>query len=305
MLSISQITKRYGSLTALDSVSLEVSEGECLGLLGPNGAGKSTLMSLIAGIKQADTGELSLNGMPISITAEGPRKILGLVPQAIALYHELTADQNLRLFGELAGLSGALLRERIDEALIAVQLQDRRSDQVKTYSGGMQRRLNLIASLLHRPRLLLCDEPTVGVDPQSRNAIFEFLNRLRATGTTIVYSTHYMEEAERLCSRIAIIDHGKILAQGTLDELLSKLPFEDEIRFPATEATAALLPGLAGRGELQSSPTEHRFRPSSGMPLSAFYLSAEALRLPARLFAVQRPTLENVFLHLTGRTLRE
>ena len=305
MLSISNTTKRFGTLTALDSVSLEVREGECLGLLGPNGAGKSTLMSLISGIKRADSGTLTLAGMEISPDADGPRKILGLVPQSIALYQELTADQNLRIFGELAGLSGKLLRERIDEGLVAVQLQDRRRDQVKTFSGGMQRRLNLVASLLHRPRLLLCDEPTVGVDPQSRNAIFEFLTRLRAEGMTLVYSTHYMEEAERLCSRIAIIDHGRILAQGTLDELLARLPFEDEIRFPATAATAALLPALAGRGELQSSPTEHRFRPAPGMPLSGFHLAAEGLGIPARLFAMQRPTLENVFLHLTGRTLRE
>jgi ABC-2 type transport system ATP-binding protein len=305
MLSIRDTTKRFGTLTALDSVSLDVREGECLGLLGPNGAGKSTLMSLISGIKQADSGTLSLGGMPIGPNEDGPRRILGLVPQSIALYPELTAQQNLRIFGELAGLSGSLLRERIDEALVAVQLQDRRNDHVKTFSGGMQRRLNLVASLLHRPKLLLCDEPTVGVDPQSRNAIFEFLARLRAEGMTLVYSTHYMAEAERLCSRIAIIDHGKILALGTLDELLAKLPFEDEIRFPANADTARLLPLLEGKGEWVSTPGEHRFRPAPGLPLSAFHLAAEGLGLPSRLFVVQRPTLENVFLHLTGRTLRE
>jgi ABC-2 type transport system ATP-binding protein len=228
-----------------------------------------------------------------------------LVPQHIALYQELSADQNLRIFGQLYGLRGAGLRQRVDAALAAVQLTDRRKDQVKTFSGGMQRRLNLAAALLHRPRLLLCDEPTVGVDPQSRNAIFEYLERLNREGLTIIYSTHYMEEATRLCSRIGIIDQGKILALGTLDELLTRLPFEEEIRFPASAETAALAAQLPACGELTTLDGTHRFRPRADCKLSAFFTLAESLGLPARLFTSQRPTLEALFLHLTGRTIRE
>jgi ABC-2 type transport system ATP-binding protein len=305
MLQIDHVTKRYGSITALDGVSLEIAEGEFFGLLGPNGAGKSTLMSLVAGLRTPEAGTLRLDGRPLSPADSSARITLGYVPQSIALYDELSAEQNLRIFGELYGLSGAGLAERIDEALAAVQLADRRHDPVKTFSGGMQRRLNLVASLLHRPKLLLCDEPTVGVDPQSRNAIFEFLETRARAGLTVIYSTHYMEEAARLCSRIGIIDQGKILALGTLDELLTKLPFEEEIRFPATVQTAALAEKLGGHGDLDTIDGVHRFRPRAGFKLSTFFAETESLELPPRLFTSQRPTLEALFLHLTGRTLRE
>ncbi|MCF7689916.1 MAG: ATP-binding cassette domain-containing protein, partial [Cephaloticoccus sp.] len=223
----------------------------------------------------------------------------------IALYEELSADQNLRIFGALYGLRGQELENRIDAALEAVQLTDRRKSPVKTYSGGMQRRLNLVAALLHRPKLLLCDEPTVGIDPQSRNAIFEYLEALNRDGLTIIYSTHYMEEATRLCSRIGIIDHGKLHALGTLDELLAKLPFEEEIRFPTGPDTDALAAKLTAHGEIQTTDSTHRFRPQPDYKLSNFYGLAESQALPARLFTSQRPTLEALFLHLTGRTLRE
>src|SRR5258708_2039637 len=248
MLKLDHITKRYGSLTALDEVSLNIEPGEFFGLLGPNGAGKSTLMSLVAGLRAPDAGTLTLDGIALNTADSAGRLALGLVPQHIARYLELSAEQNLRIFGRLYGLRGAELRARVDEALAAVQLVDRRKDQVKTFSGGMQRRLNLAAALLHRPKLLLCDEPTVGVDPQSRNAIFEYLERLNREGLTIIYSTHYMEEATRLCSRIGVIDHGKILTLGTLDELLTQLPFEEEIRFPASGDTAAPAPARPTQG---------------------------------------------------------
>ena len=305
MLLIQDVIKRYGALTALDGVSLEVKAGEFFGLLGPNGAGKSTLMSLVAGLRTANAGTLTLDGAAITTSDPAGRLALGLVPQHIALYEELSADQNLRIFGQLYGLHGATLKERINEALAAVQLADRRKVQVKKFSGGMQRRLNLAAALLHRPKLLLCDEPTVGVDPQSRNAIFEYLERLNRGGLTIIYSTHYMEEATRLCSRIGIIDHGRILALGTLDELLTRLPFEEEIRFPAGPDTAPLAARLPEQGELTTLDGTHRFRPRPDWKLSAFYQLTESLGLPARLFTSQRPTLEALFLHLTGRTIRE
>ncbi|MEO6996179.1 MAG: ABC transporter ATP-binding protein [Lacunisphaera sp.] len=305
MLTIDHITKRFGSITALDDISLTVKAGEFFGLLGPNGAGKSTLMSLLAGLREPSSGALALDGIAITTTETAARSALGLVPQSLALYFDLSADQNLRIFGELHGLRGALLRARVDEALEAVQLTDRRRDQVKHFSGGMQRRLNLASALLHRPKLLLCDEPTVGVDPQSRNAIFEYLERLNRDGLTIIYSTHYMEEATRLCSRIGVIDHGKILALGTLDELLTRLPFDEEIRFSVSDETAGLVRALPAFGEFAIFDGIGRFRPRADYKLSAFYGLTESLSLPARCFTSQRPTLEALFLHLTGRTIRE
>jgi ABC-2 type transport system ATP-binding protein len=305
LLSAKGVVKRFGSLTALDGVSLDIAPGEFFGLLGPNGAGKSTFMSLVAGLRPPDAGTLTVDGAGVAAGSAKARQALGLVPQHIALYADLSAESNLRIFGELYGLRGAALRERVSHVLEAVQLADRRTDLVKAFSGGMQRRLNLAAALLHNPRLLLCDEPTVGVDPQSRNAIFDYLQELNRGGLTIIYSTHYMEEATRLCSRIGIIDHGKILALGTIDELLGRLPFEDEIRFPATGETAGLAQELAARGELATLDGVHRFRPRLGYPLSAFFTLTEQKGLPPRLFTSQRPTLEALFLHLTGRILRE
>ncbi|MGC4071415.1 MAG: ABC transporter ATP-binding protein [Nibricoccus sp.] len=305
MLQLRNVIKRYGALTALGGVSLDIARGEFFGLLGPNGAGKSTTMSLIAGLRPPDAGEITLDGQPLKAAGSTVRLLLGLVPQNIALYPDLNADENLRIFGELYGLRGADLRSRIDEALEAVQLSDRRRDLVKTYSGGMQRRLNIVAALLHRPKLLLCDEPTVGVDPQSRNAIFEYLQRLNREGLTIIYSTHYMEEATRLCSRIGIIDHGKVHALGTLDELLTQLPFEEEVRFPATPGTASLVAGLSAHGEIITAEGQYRFHPGPDFKLSMFFALAESLALPPRLFSVRRPSLEALFLHLTGRSLRE
>ncbi|MBI5381630.1 MAG: ABC transporter ATP-binding protein [Opitutae bacterium] len=305
MLTLTSVTKRYGDTVALDNVSLRIAPGEFFGLLGPNGAGKTTLMSLVAGLRPADAGDIALAGQSLAASAATGRGQLGLVPQTIALYLDLTAEENLRLFGGLQGLRGDELSARVEEAFTAAQLADRRHARVKTFSGGMQRRLNLVAATLHHPKLLLCDEPTVGVDPQSRNAIFEYLQRLNREGTTVIYSTHYMEEAERLCSRIGIIDHGKILALGSLDELLTRLPFEDEIAFPATAATEPLRAPLAAQGELLATNGTLRFRPRAGYPLSAFFALTESLGLSPRLFASQRPTLENLFLHLTGRNLRE
>ncbi len=305
MLSLHSVTKRYGSLVALHDVSLDIAPGEFFGLLGPNGAGKSTLMSLAAGLRTPDAGTVSLDGKSVAADPSHAHRTLGLVPQSIALYTDLTAEENLRIFGQLHGLRGRELQTRIDEALAAVQLADRRRSVVATFSGGMQRRLNLVASLLHRPRLLLCDEPTVGIDPQSRNAIFDYLQLLNRSGVTIIYSTHYMEEAERLCSRIGIIDRGQLLALGTLDQLLTELPFEDEIVFPAQPATAALAAQLAPHGELASIDSTHRFRPRADYPLSAFFALTEKHALSPRLFQSRRPTLEALFLHLTGRTLRD
>lgn len=305
MLSLRSVTKRFGSLTALDSVSLEIASGEFFGLLGPNGAGKSTLMALVAGLKTPELGELGFDGNRILPNATAVRNLIGFVPQTVALYMDLTPEQNLRIFGELYGIPRGELKNRIEEALAASKLQDRRQDLVKTFSGGMQRRLNIVASLLHRPKLLLCDEPTVGVDPQSRNAIFDYLQELNRGGVTVIYSTHYMEEAERLCSRVGIIDHGKILALGKVEELISVLPFEDSISFPNTAATAALASQLREHGSLAEQGGAWVFSPKPDYPLSAFYALTEKADCSPRLFESRRPSLEDVFLHLTGRRLRE
>ena len=305
MLTIDNITKRFGEIVALDRVSLSLARGEFFGLLGPNGAGKTTLMSLVAGLRAPDSGSISISGQRVGPNAMAPRHELGFVPQAIALYEELSAEENLRLFGKLYGLAGQELRARVDHGLHAAQLFERRQDKVQTYSGGMKRRINVVASILHRPALLLCDEPTVGVDPQSRNAIFEFLQRLNADGMTIVYSTHYMEEATRLCSRIAIIDHGRLLALGTLDELLTHLPFSELVRIARNDHTTAQMQALAEYGEITNAEDAYLFKLRDGLRFSEFFAAAEELGLPYRYFNIRRPTLEDLFLHLTGKNLRD
>ena len=305
MLTIENVTKRFGEIVALDRVSLSLARGEFFGLLGPNGAGKTTLMSLVAGLRAPDSGSISINGQRVGPNAMAPRHELGFVPQSIALYEELSAEENLRLFGKLYGLAGQELRARVDDGLHAAQLFERRQDKVQTYSGGMKRRINVVASILHRPALLLCDEPTVGVDPQSRNAIFEFLQRLNADGMTIVYSTHYMEEATRLCSRIAIIDHGRLLALGTLDELLTHLPFSELVRIARNDQTTAQMKALAEYGEITKAEDAYLFQLRDGLRFSEFFAAAEELGLPYRYFNIRRPTLEDLFLHLTGKNLRD
>ena len=305
MLTIENVTKRFGEIVALDRVSLSLARGEFFGLLGPNGAGKTTLMSLVAGLRAPDSGSISINGQRVGPNAMAPRHELGFVPQAIALYEELSAEENLRLFGKLYGLAGQELRARVDHGLHAAQLFERRQDKVQTYSGGMKRRINVVASILHRPALLLCDEPTVGVDPQSRNAIFEFLQRLNADGMTIVYSTHYMEEATRLCSRIAIIDHGRLLALGTLDELLTRVPFSELVRIARNDHTTAQMQALAEYGEITKAEDAYLFKLRDGLRFSEFFAAAEELGLPYRYFNIRRPTLEDLFLHLTGKNLRD
>ena len=305
MLAITSLTKTYGKLTALDNVSLSLQPGEFLGLLGPNGAGKSTLMSLVAGLKRPDAGNITLNGAPANTDSSEARRQLGFVPQNLALYDELTAEENLRVFGELFGLDRATLKTRIDEGLEAVGLHDRRRERTKTFSGGMKRRLNLVAALLHRPKLLLCDEPTVGVDPQSRNAIFEFLQQRNDEGLTIVYSTHYMEEATRLCSRIAIIDHGKILADGTLNHLLGHLPSSEQLHLPLGQATTAALPSLRAYGEITTTEEGHALALSADAKLSAVFAEIERHHIPTNACSLTRPGLEEVFLHLTGKAFRE
>jgi linearmycin/streptolysin S transport system ATP-binding protein len=223
MLHVKNLRKTFGPLVAVDDVTFAVEPGELVGLLGPNGAGKTTTVSMIAGLLSPDRGDVLVAGRRLEGDTDQSKRRIGLVPQDLALYEELSARANLRFFGALYGLSGAALNRAIEAALELVGLADRTSDRVKTFSGGMKRRLNLAAGLLHDPDILLLDEPTVGVDPQSRNAIFDNLEVLKGRGKALLYTTHYMEEAERLADRIVVIDHGKVVANDTLDGLRSQV----------------------------------------------------------------------------------
>jgi ABC-2 type transport system ATP-binding protein len=216
MLQVEQLSKRFGSRLAVDAISFTVSAGETVGLLGPNGAGKTTAIAMISGIARPDGGHVALDGVRVTQDADVLKRRVGLVPQDLALYDELSAWANLQLFGGLYGLNADQLRRRADDALSLVGLAGRANERVKTFSGGMKRRLNIAGALLHDPDLILLDEPTVGVDPQSRNAIFENLEALKRRGKTLLYTTHYMEEAERLCDRVLVMDHGRILANNSV-----------------------------------------------------------------------------------------
>ena len=215
-LAVRSVRKTYGNITAVEDVSFSAAAGETIGLLGPNGAGKSTTVAMIAGLTKPDAGEVLIEGRALQGDTDPAKRRIGLVPQELALYDELPARTNLRFFAALYGIDGAAADKAIDAALELVGLADRAKDKPGTFSGGMKRRLNLAAALLHDPQILLLDEPTVGVDPQSRNAIFDNLETLKARGKTLIYTTHYMEEAERLCDRLVVIDHGKVIANDTL-----------------------------------------------------------------------------------------
>jgi linearmycin/streptolysin S transport system ATP-binding protein len=223
MLDIKHLRKSFGPIVAVDDVSLSLAPGELVGLLGPNGAGKTTTVSMIAGLVTPEKGEVLIDGQRLSGDTDPKKRRIGLVPQDLALYNELSARANLRFFGALYGLAGSALDKAIGSALELVGLADRVNDRVATYSGGMKRRLNLAAGLLHDPDVLLLDEPTVGVDPQSRNAIFENLEVLKGRGKALLYTTHYMEEVERLADRIVVMDHGKVIAEDTLGGLQSRV----------------------------------------------------------------------------------
>jgi len=305
MISIKNVTKNFSTVTALDDISLEINKKEIFGLLGPNGAGKSTLMNLLIGYLDADEGELVVAGEKVTRNNLESRKKIGLVPQSIALYDDISAQENLEIFGSFFGIRKNLLRAVIAENLNRVELYDRRKDKVKGFSGGMKRRLNIAASLLHDPEILLCDEPTVGVDPQSRNAIFDYLEKLNDEGKTIIYTTHYMEEAERLCSRIAIIDHGKIIAAGTLDELLLMLPYEQTIIITKNQLTEHKKDLFNKFGSLLNDQEKYELKPNEKLKLSEFYKTMEENGIGYNFIEVNKPSLEALFLHLTGRRLRD
>jgi len=239
MLDAAHLSRSFGKRLAVDDVSFHVAPGGDYGLLGPNGAGKTTTIRLVCGLLSTDTGDITVSGMPVSASTTTAKAQIGYVPQDVSLYPDLTARENLSFFGRLYRLSGKALRERVDEVLDLIDLMERGNDRVESFSGGMKRRLNIGASLLHRPRLLVLDEPTVGVDPQSRHAILESIQTLGSAGLAVLYTTHYMEEAERLCDRIGIIDHGHLIAEGTSRELVSQVGEKDRITLSASGSLAA------------------------------------------------------------------
>jgi ABC-2 type transport system ATP-binding protein len=309
VLQATGLRKTFGDLVAVDGVDLHISEGETYGLLGPNGAGKTTTISMVAGLLERDAGEVTVDGRPLTTHSVDAKAAIGLVPQELAIYPDLTGRENLLFFGRLYGMNGQPLTERVDEVLTIIGLEDRAGDLVKEFSGGMQRRLNIGVGLLHRPRLLILDEPTVGVDPQSRHAILESVEQLSVEGMAVLYTTHYMEEAERLCDRVGIIDQGKVMAEGTRRDLVSLVGERDRVSLAASgnldeAATAALaLDGVesasAGDGHIEVVATD------AGALLPTLLASVADSGAHVSGVELTEPNLEAVFLHLTGKALRE
>ncbi len=311
MLHAQDLWKSFGNRQVVSGVSLSVEPGQIVGLLGPNGAGKSTTVAMICGLTAPDRGEVRLAGARIENDASPAKKRIGLVPQDIALYEELPAIGNLEIFGALYGVHGALLRERSQAALELVGLADRARDKPSTFSGGMKRRLNIACALVHDPDILLLDEPTVGIDPQSRNAIFDNLETLKARGKAMVYTTHYMEEAERLCDRIVIIDHGKVIANDTLAGLYRQLPVSATLEIELDAATAIAV----NTGALMQEPGVKTASLDNGrLTVGVDSLAVSASTVLAWLathghtvtrISSGRANLETLFLTLTGRQLRD
>ena len=309
MIQIDRLRKCYDTLVAVDDVSFEVRDGEIFGLLGPNGAGKTTTINMICGVLQPDDGRVLIDDCNIWVEPKKVKQNLGVVPQEIAVYEDLTARDNLSFWGSLYGLHGAKLNLRIDETLSRVGLADRARDKVKTFSGGMKRRLNLVMALLHRPKFLLLDEPTVGIDPQARLNILDVIREVADEGTTVLYTTHYMDEAEQLCDRIAIMDQGRILAIGTLDELTKRAGEAEVLRLTGSfdeeghyERLAAI-PGtrvlrMDGAGAVLSIDTD-------GPGLLDVLPRILGPELGVEDVSIQRPNLQSVFIALTGRDLRD
>ncbi|HFB66384.1 MAG TPA: ABC transporter ATP-binding protein [Aeromonadales bacterium] len=281
MIQIQHVSKSFDSLKAVDDFSLTISKGEIFGLLGPNGAGKSTTISMSCGLLSADSGKITINALsPQSLEA---RRLMGLVPQSIALYEELTAEDNLKFFAKLYGIRGAAEKERIRWVLDFVGLSDRQHDLIKEYSGGMKRRLNLAASLLQDPEVIFMDEPTAGVDPQSRNSLFDNVLKLKKLGKTIIYTTHYMEEAEKLCDRVGIIDRGKLLALGSVEALVDQYGGKTLLELSTDKGTMEMKTNHPAADLLSQLQQVHELKD----------------------IKLIKPSLETVFLNLTGRQLRD
>ncbi|MDP6803316.1 MAG: ABC transporter ATP-binding protein [Gemmatimonadota bacterium] len=304
MIHAEMLTRRFGDITAVDGASLDARPGEVTGLLGPNGAGKTTTLSMISGLLAPTSGRILLDGIDLAAEPRRAKSLLGVVPQEIALYEELSARENLEFWGALRGLSGTSLRERIEEVLALVELSDRR-DPVSRFSGGMKRRLNLAAGVVHRPRILLLDEPTVGIDVHARARILELVRQMARDGTTVLYTTHYLEEAEALCDRVAILDHGRILADGTLSQLQRSLG-DGKVISARGSFTEEEFRARCPVGDAIHFPEDGHVLVAAGHSSAPGVLSAlldSGLSLDD--VTIREPSLQSVFLRLTGRELRD
>ena len=303
------LRRHFGEIVAVDGVGFGIGAGETYGLLGPNGAGKTTTISMIAGLLERDGGEVTVDGEPMTTRSVRAKSAIGYVPQELAIYPDLSGRENLMFFARLYGMSTAEARRRSAEVLTLTGLADRAGDQAKHYSGGMKRRLNIGLGLLHRPKLLILDEPTVGVDPQSRNAILDSVAALSGAGMAVLYTTHYMEEAERLCDRIGIIDHGKLIAEGTRDDLVRMVGEGDQVRLSAAGDLAEAAAGLAARSWVRQARALDGgidlVVENARSELPAILSDVAAGGVAVRSVEVTEPDLEAVFLHLTGRALRD
>jgi ABC-2 type transport system ATP-binding protein len=314
LLKIRNLIKQYGDFTAVDNVSFDASKGSVFGLLGPNGAGKSTTINCISGLLSPTSGRISIAGADIVKESKKAKRSLGVVPQELALYEDLPAVENLKYWGKAYGLRGSELQSRVQEVLDHIGLADRAKDLPKNYSGGMKRRLNFGCGIVHRPSVLLLDEPTVGVDPQSRQRLFEMVEAERDAGACVLYTTHYMEEAERLCDDLGIIDHGKLIAAGTVDALKSQLSARDVLQlngdFPDTGITE-LISTLTGRGmhdlELisQDDGVLTLTLSSASQHLPEIFAAITKMGGSVSETSLRSPNLETLFLLLTGKELRE
>lgn len=309
VLIVDGIHKSFGDTRAVRGVSFTIQPGETYGLLGPNGAGKTTSISIIAGLLESDSGSVSVAGERLTTRSTRPKRAIGLVPQELAIYPDLSARENLAFFGRLYDLTGNDLQRRIDEVLDVVGLADRADDPAKEYSGGMKRRLNIGIGLLHRPRLLILDEPTVGVDPQSRNAILESVEALSAEGMAVLYTTHYMEEAERLCDRVGIIDAGEIKAEGDRRHLVALVGEKDRIAVEAHGSPDGIVSALdALPGVTAAEIGDGRFdllADDAAASLPSIFDTFARQQMTVTSLQVIEPDLEAVFLHLTGKALRD
>ena len=309
MFRVENLQKRYGEIHAVDGVSFEVREGEIYGLLGPNGAGKTTTLSMMSGLLRPDEGRILFDDIDIVAEPIRVKEQLGVVPQETALYEDLSARENLRFWAGIYGLSGAALNEAVDRTLEQVGLEARAKDAVSKYSGGMKRRLNLALGLVHRPRAVLLDEPTVGIDPQARANILDVVRGVASAGTTVLYTTHYLEEAETLCNRIGIMDHGKILAEGTLAELKRQAGEEElviiEGSFDAAEAREKM--EEVPHARLVSAEQGKLVLATGGEGKAAVEVLSRAFGAGLDLDAVsiKPPSLNSLFLNMTGRELRD
>jgi len=304
LINVKDLKKHYANNKAVDGISLDIKKGTVFGLLGPNGAGKSTVINVLTYSVKRTEGDIEIAGLNFDQDKMAIKRKIGIVPQEISLYPMLSAEDNLRFWGGIYGLKGKELQERIESVLNLVGLNDRKKEKIEQFSGGMKRRINIASALLHKPEIIFFDEPTVGIDPQSRNQIFELIEKLRDEGTTIVYTSHYMEEVERLCSELAIIDKGKIIATGKLNEILSMLG-NGFIKIRCKEKHT-LIPDLTGIEKVEKNNGHLYFSLSdvkTGTKSTIDWLQANNIDFDDLI--IQRPSLENVFLHLTGRDLRD